>query len=280
MHKLIIKLSALSALTLLSFTAQAIPLVSNFNFMTYTGNTPRDTFANVSPSGWNVGWSDYVYINQPGTGSNSACGGTIFPSAQCPSTLNIGNYNYVQSDGNPFYSSPFSYQITGLTVGQTYSLSFWQAASQQAGFANYYPGLSTTEQWIVSLGTSGMSLKTNSNGALYTYTSNSNVFYSYTNADPTASVVQTALMNTPSNGLVDWNKVTVNLKADSTSDFLSFMAWGNNGNTINTPPIVFLAGAGNTPLIPVPEPFTLALMSVGLLALGASKLPRPAKRAA
>ena len=50
-------------------------------------------------------------------------------------------------------------------------------------------------------------------------------------------------MNTPSGGLTDWNFVTVQLTADASTEFLSFLAWGDNGNTTNLPPILFLPGS-------------------------------------
>ena len=47
-------------------------------------------------------------------------------------------------------------------------------------------------------------------------------------------------MNTPSGGMTDWNFVTVSLTAHAPQEFLSFLAWGDNGNTTNLPPILFL----------------------------------------
>ena len=35
--------------------------------------------------------------------------------------------------------------------------------------------------------------------------------------------------------MTDWNFVSVSLTADATTDLLSFLAWGDNGNTINLP---------------------------------------------
>ena len=82
-------------------------------------------------------------------------------------------------------------------------------------------------------------------------------------------------MNTPSEGVHGWEEVTLNLVATASSDTLSFLAWGDNGNTTNLPPTVFLAGV-NSPA--VPEPATLSILGVGLVGLGGTLLRRRAKR--
>ncbi len=86
-------------------------------------------------------------------------------------------------------------------------------------------------------------------------------------------------MTTPSGGTTPWQSVTVNLKADAATDLLSFLAWGDNGNTVNLPPIVFLTGV-DTPNLLVPEPAALSLFGVGLLGLGGIMLRRRAKAGA
>ena len=68
----------------------------------------------------------------------------------------------------------------------------------------------------------------------------------------------TALMNTPSQGTSPWELVSMNFVASATSETLSFLAWGDNGNETNLPPTVFLAGVNSPSLIP--EPSTWAMM--------------------
>ena len=120
-----------------------------------------------------------------------------------------GGYNEVEADGNPSFESGFNYSLTGLTPGQSYELDFYQAGSQQRGFAN---GQNTTEQWIVSLGTAGMSFCNGCGPADPYYGGNDSTYF---NLDPNASVVATPLMTTPSGGMTDWNFVSLHLIADA-----------------------------------------------------------------
>lgn len=252
--------ASVSAMAIAGFTysaqaSPALPNLENLNFLDYTGAAPKTSFTNNQPVGW-TGGSGLIYIVAPGTDPTSlvtACGPTYLQTYGCPTTLAIpGGYNEVEADGNPDYESGFNYSVHGLTPGQTYTLSFYQAASQQTGFTG-----NTTEQWIVSLGKSGLVV------------TDSGVpgFKSYSNPDAGATTVATTLMHTPSGGMVDWNYVSIDLTADSTTNLLSFLAWGNNGSTVNEPPMVFLAGVNSSGGL-VPEPAALTLFGVGLVGLG------------
>lgn len=235
-----------------------LPNLPNLDFTQYSGSAPKGYFTDVQPTGWSGG-NGLIFIDGQSYGQ-SAEGGGYLPTYGNPTGTVPGNY--VEADGNPTYESGFNYTVTGLTVGQTYTLSFYQGASQQTGFGN---GLPTTNQWIVSLGTQGLGVCGNGpDDPTYGPTE------TYCNGDGTASVAASPLMTVPSGGVVGWDFVSVNLTADNTTDVLSFLAWGDNGSTINLPPIAFLAGVDSPAGLGsgTPEPAAWGLMIMGFLGVG------------
>ena len=253
MRALLLKSTFVAALSLVAYSAQANTVlpVQNLTFTDYTGTVaPKGLFSDVAPVGW-IGGTGLIAIDAPGTASSNP-NGTYAVAGPFPNPPPGGNF--IQADGNPTFESSFNQNLTGLAIGTTYDLSFWQAAGQQVGF----PG-ATTEQWIVALGTTGSSL--------YDIVDNTTGYGKYYDTDTSADIKVSTLMNTPQQGVSPWNLVAMQFTATAVDQTLSFLAWGDNGNTVNQPPTVFLAGV-NSPALP--EPPTLALVGLALLGLGAS----------
>jgi hypothetical protein len=234
---------------------------------------PKGAFTTVAPTGWSGG-NGLIYVDSPTPGQDAispsgASGGGIAtyfdPSGSVPG-------NYVEADGNPKFESGFNTTVSGMTPLQTYTLSFYQAASQQVGFSG-----ATTNQWIVALGNTGSTLFSKNSISGHPDT-NCGTNCVYADTDPTASIAASDLMIVPSQGIVGWNFVSVDITAKSTTEVLSFLAWGNNGNTTNLPPMAFLAGVDSPPGLGVPEPASMALFGVGLAGLGAVARRRRGKR--
>jgi hypothetical protein len=167
--------------------------VTNGNFASYSGvtpGTPGDYFQSVNPTGWTGGGGLIFVTNQAGV-NNSSLYLPVYNSPPFPAPPLGGNF--VEADGNPYYENSFSYQLSGLTVGQTYSLSFYQAAGQQQGFYG-----DTTNQWIVGLGTAGFNVSSIGGG-----------YDAYTLGDSSGSVAVSPLMSIPTGTYVGWEQVTV-----------------------------------------------------------------------
>jgi len=143
-----------------------------------------------------------------GTCSSSSCVGTSTPGSLLfkgatdvsvsawnggmglyPTILNPpGGGNVVAIDGGAPYASSIFQTVSGLSIGDRYSLSFYQGAAQQSGLSG-----ATTEQWKVTFGSTSQS---------------------------------STLMNNASKGVVGWGLQTMNFIATSTSETLTFLAVG------------------------------------------------------
>jgi hypothetical protein len=174
------------ALALFTYNLARANLVTNGGFELYTGSAPKDYFTNVLPTDWGGGLFDM--IDAPGTADNLSYVIPVYPGF--PATSPQGG-NFVQSDSTPNYALPITQTISGLTAGQSYTLSFYQAAGQGLGNSG-----ATTDQWEVTLG--------------------SDTQYS-------------SLMSIPQGGMFPWESQTLTLTADNTTDLLSFIAIGSGG---------------------------------------------------
>ena len=156
--------------------------------------------------------------------------------------------NYFLADGGTPFSGALSQTLTGLTVGQLYKLSFWQASTQEDclyddGVNCDPPGnANLTEKWQVTFGT---------------------------------TVLTSTTMSTPIHTSFPWNQQIMFFTATSATQVLKFLA---QGTPDSGPPIVLLDGVT---LEQAPEARTSALLVLGLLciAVGRRMLEKRRKRA-
>jgi hypothetical protein len=225
---------ACTAMTLALAQQARAQLVSNGSFETTTNGNGQMGF-NTDATGWTTGGYNFLYA--PGTadttGANGEFGGVSLygPGNGSPNGLpatSPDGGNFVAADSD-FDVGAISQTINGLTVGDTYTLSFDWAAAQQSGFSG-----PTNDNWSVSLG---------------------------------SDTQTTATLNIPQAGFSGWQTQSFSYTATSTSEVLSFLAGTTLPS--GAPPFVLLDGVSLTQSTVPDAASTALLVGLAALAMGA-----------
>lgn len=151
---------------------------------------------------------------------------TLFATGASQTVNSVdGSGWYIASDGDPLFSGSIKQELTGLTSGTIYDVTFSQAAGQ---FDCYLEGstctdgtynANTTNWWEVTFGTE---------------TQSSQTIFKQANA-----------------AVSDWQQQVLSFTASGPTAILEFMA---NGTPGNQPPVALLSGVSVTPQGTPPTP--------------------------
>ncbi len=158
-------------------------------------------------------------------------------------TANPGGGNFLALDGDPQYNSKFIQSITGLTVGNTYQLSFDYAGAQQTGFSGPQQ---VTSYLNVTFGSDSQNTQT---------------------------LVRANSTNGSNGVFTGWSVVTMDFTASAATQTLAFLA---NGTPGGLPPIALLGDVSlvdSTPS-PVPEPSSIFMTAIGFASLAGVRYRR------
>lgn len=182
------------ALSLGSAAANAVPVLTNgdFSASSYTANNQFGTgFGGQGVTGWTGNGGYNLYFTSPGAATTvnavSQYSGSGAEKLWADSASPTGGA-FVGLDGDPSVEGSISQSVTGLVVGQSYTLTFSWAAGQLQSRTGQ-----TTEQLQASLGNQAFS---------------------------------TAVVTDPSRSFTGWFTNSFTYTATATSEVLSFLSIG------------------------------------------------------
>ena len=180
--------AAFAGLTCFAAHATPVNLVTNGDFETLTKGVGQINGTYTTATGWTSSGYNFVFNggNADTVGAKGQSG-TVKLWGGNGLTYSPAGGNFLGADG-AYLVGAITQNITGLTVGQKYDLSFYWAGAQQSGFSG-----ETTENWTVKLGNQSFT---------------------------------TATVTDPSHGFTGWMQQTFTYTATSTSEILSFLATG------------------------------------------------------
>ena len=212
------KLGLACAVTLLlaSAGAHATELIQNGDFSSNAGLGQLGF--NTSATDWSNPFNQYNFLfssSNPGGTVNGQFGGLSLINPTAPPV----GANFVGLDAD-FQTGPLQQTINGLTIGDSYDLTFYWARSQQTGFSG-----DTHQGLQVSLG---------------------------------SQTDDTGLILLPSQTFSGWTQESMNFTATSNSEVLSILAYGSPQVPPFTLVTDFSMQGKNSP-VPEPETLPLLL---------------------
>jgi len=171
----------------------AVNLVSNGSFEINSGSGQIGSPSTVAD--WSVPSGGYTWVYTSAASAQAGAPGQYGPLSLWGPNNGSANGLTESPDGGSFIAQDSAFQnqpiqqtVGGLTIGNSYNVSFYWAASQQTG---YYTA--SYDNWQVSLG---------------------------------AQSFTTSTLNIPAEGFSGWQQQTFTYTATSTSEVLSFFANG------------------------------------------------------
>ena len=191
-NKILAAVATFAALACTVAHATPVNLVTNGGFETLTNGAGQLGYNTVA-TGWTTTGYNFVYA--PNTADSTGAVGSYGTTKLWGPGDGAANGFTTSPTGGNFLAADGAYQvgaitqmITGLVVGQTYTLTFDWAAAQQYGYSG-----ATTEMWSATLGN---------------------------------QTVSTSVYNDANHGFSGWMNASFTYTATSTSEMLSFLAAG------------------------------------------------------
>jgi PEP-CTERM motif len=247
MRNMGLSVAALAALVCTAAApAFAAEFVTNGSFEDVSGNGGHPTFFLADGRGDVTGWttstnsdSNNILFAAPTDVATRHDGAEfgLWPSAEVTPP---GNFVAFDGDPTPGARQTMSQMVSGLTIGETYHLTFDWAATQYQfvngsafGCSGCWTG-ATTNEFQVSLG---------------------------------AETHDTVLVDVASQGFAGWFTASMDFTATSASEMLTFLS---EGGPTSLPPVALLDNVSLTGVVPsgAPEPATWAMMGMGFAGLG------------
>lgn len=257
---------------LLAFLAQAASATTSYSFGTvnpfdmYNGTTTSpagvwneiinpaatsqsidciNALANTSKVCGNPGPDDSVSISIPAAPTNTA----ILPA---------GTTNYLIVDGDDTYGAPVGTDMTGLTVGATYQVTFYQATSEETG--NNQADNDSWQVYVIPGATTGTYICPTCGTPVNPLPGD----LAYTSP----MMANTGGVSTP------WEQETFTFTATNVTELLEFVtdAVAAAGGAVE-PPLLALTGVSSAQVTPEPGTWVLTIVGAGLV-FASSKLRR------
>jgi hypothetical protein len=223
-----------------------------------------------------IGTTTHV-CGDPGPGTAANIPITAPGAGTLPGTIT----NYTTFDGDPQFGAPIYTNMTGLTVGTAYILSFYQASSEETSATH----TAYDDSWLAYL------LPTADTTGRYICPQPYCATHSAVTAAPAGSreafngsTSATTYMATPAGGSTPWEQESFTFIATATHQVLEFVtnvASGSDG-IITTgdfqPPMLDLADITLTSTTPEPSTWGLTLLGVGAVFAGTKLRRRSSSR--